>query len=72
MKRTILLLPLIMVAGFAGYLWLHPGVSQAEPRFQDARPTRLATGSTQPLPDGTMGASDEVTVRIFFEATLDK
>lgn len=29
-------------------------------------------GSTAPLPDGTIGASDEVVVRISIEATLDK
>ena len=29
-------------------------------------------GKTDPLPDGTMGVSDEVTVRISFEAILDQ
>jgi len=28
-------------------------------------------GKTDPMPDGTVGVSDEVTVRISFEATLD-
>ncbi len=32
----------------------------------------FGVGSTQPLPDGTMGLSDELTVRISLEATLDK
>ena len=32
----------------------------------------FGVGSTQPLPDGTMGLSDDLTVRISFEATLDK
>lgn len=29
-------------------------------------------GKTDPMPDGTIGVSDEVTVRISFEATLDE
>jgi polyisoprenoid-binding protein YceI len=32
----------------------------------------FGVGSTDKLPDGTMGASDEVVVRISLEATLDK
>jgi len=32
----------------------------------------FGVGSTAPLPDGTIGASDEVIIRISLEATLDK
>jgi polyisoprenoid-binding protein YceI len=32
----------------------------------------FGVGSTKPLPDGTMGASDEVIVRISFEGLLEK
>jgi polyisoprenoid-binding protein YceI len=61
MKRTILLMPLLIATGAAGYIGLHPGISRAEIRFQNAKPTRLANGASYAIDPQHAGIYFEIT-----------
>lgn len=60
MKLRLLMIPLVVTAGSAGYFALHPGVAMAESRLSKTGPTPMAQSATYVIDDMHTGVYFEI------------